>query len=383
MFHKIGLSPIGICYHLVAFLASLVVIAAPGCASAEERYVLAGSAGSARIVMELEGHDEDVRGRYFYQKYRQDIGLSGGWSGAVLTLSARTTGDIMTLRKTRRGYAGTLTTAKARKVPVSLTLGGIRGFGSANVSAAVSGLSDYEQAQLADLAFVPGKTRKNGSRLLRDWREPVSGIEMFRIDGGYARPVIETINASLERRHWEQVSQWFSCEGYDGESGMDISEVRSSYLGDQFVSYAWFASYSCAGTAHPDFGTQGFAFDAKTGRELALEDLLYFGAQPVPAPETTEFYAYRSGVFAPRVVALLSQLYPEEMNTAQGEGGDDECDYSDPSVWNFPSWYLTQDGLYLGAYFARAMRPCDEPDWAVIPWRYLTFRKQETGAAER
>jgi hypothetical protein len=210
---------------------------------------------------------------------------------------------------------------------------------------------------------------------LRDWREPVSGITLFRIESGYPAPVLARINAALARQQWERVSQWFGCEGFDGQSGMDVSEARSPYFSDDFVSYAWFASWSCAGTAHPDFGTQGVTFDARTGHELQLEDLLYFGKPPAPQPGTPAFFDYRGDIFAPRIVSLLGQLYPNEMQPADGEAAEDQCDYADTSVWDFPSWYLTEQGLYLGAYFGRAQRPCDEPDWSVIPWQHLTWRE--------
>lgn len=375
MFHLIAFPPILFRYHAAVLLASLMLLAIPFRAYAEAVQVFEGSAGPARVVMELEATGNEVTGRYFYGKYRLDLGLAGSWSGETLTLAASTSGDSMILRRNRKGLAGSLVTKNGRKVPVNLTPIPIKSASQKAPSAIMPDLSPYEQVQLADLALVRGETRQDGSRVLRNWREPFSGIEMFRIESGYPAAVLDKINAAFERQQWERVSQWFACEGYGGEPGMDISEVRSPYLGDEFVSYAWFVSYSCAGTAHPDFGTQGYTFNAQTGRELVLEDLLYFGAQPVPAAESTEFYTYRTEVFSPRVVALLGQLYPHEMIPAETADAGDECDYADSAVWNFPSGYLTKDGLYLGAYFGRAMRPCDEPAWAVIPWRYLTYPK--------
>jgi hypothetical protein len=50
---------------------------------------------------------------------------------------------------------------------------------------------------------------------------------------------------------------------------------------------------------------------------------------------------------------------------------DDDCDYTDPEVWNFVNWYFTPKGLYVGAYFARVARNCDEPDWSIIPYRIV------------
>lgn len=376
-FHNLGNS-LGVIarYHALALLASLLLLAAP-LRAADASMVYTGTMGSARVVMELDGSGDTVSGRYFYRKYRLDIGLVGGWSGDRLTLLSRSSGDRLDLRRVGAGLAGSLTTKEGRKFPVRLSPVGGPAPPTAGSPSQRADLSPYERHQLADLSLVPGSIRQDGPRTLRDWREPVSGITLFRVESGYPAPVLARINAALERQQWQRVSQWFGCEGFDGQSGMDVSEARAPYLSDDFVSYAWFASWSCAGTAHPDFGTQGVTFDARTGRELRLEDLLYFGELPAPQADTSAFYAYRSEVFAPRVVALLRRLYHQEMQPADGEAAEEQCDYADTSVWDFPSWYLTGQGLYLGAYFGRAQRPCDEPDWSVIPWQHLTWRKKD------
>ncbi|WP_374527643.1 hypothetical protein [Novosphingobium sp.] len=366
-------------YQALALVASLVLLTAPLRAASDDRQVNTGTVGAARVVLELEGSDEDVMGRYFYRKYRLDIGLGGRWSGDRLILESRSSGDRLVLRREGAQLAGALTTKAGRTLPVRLAPAPL----AAGLSAEMGDLAPYERHQLAELSLVPGTIRHDGERTLRDWREPVSGITLFRIESGYPAPVLARINAALARQQWERVSQWFGCEGFDGQSGMDVSEARSPYLSDDFVSYAWFSSWSCAGTAHPDFGTQGVTFDARTGRELQLEDLLYFGKPPAPQPDTSTFFNYRGDIFAPRIVSLLGQLYPNEMQPADGEAEEDQCDYADTSVWDFPSWYLTEHGLYLGAYFARAQRPCDEPDWSVIPWQHLTWHKGDDTRAHR
>lgn len=359
---------------VTALLAMLIALAFPLRAVASEPHVFVGSVGVARVVMELEGDADAVTGRYFYRKYRLDIGLSGVRTKDALVLEARTSGDRIVLRRTRTGMAGTLTTKAGRQLPIKLLPAGPDDAVANPMVAGLTGLSPYQRAQLGGLALVPGKLRQQGPRTLRDWREPVSGLGLFRIEHGYPQPVMDTINAALERQHWEQVANWFSCEGFDGVPGIDIAEERAVFLDDRFVSYAWFSSWSCAGTAHPDFGTQGFTFDAQTGRQLELEDVIYFGKMPPPDADTPAFYAYRSEIFAPKIVELLRKLYPDEMPRSGSETNEDDCDYADPSVWDFPSWYMTKDGLYLGAYFARVQRPCDEPEWSIIPWDHLNRR---------
>jgi len=373
-------------YHALALVASFILLSTSSHASENAPQVYTGMVGSARVVMELEsGVDEEsniVRGRYFYRKYRLDIGLRGSRTDDGLLLDSPTSGDRMTLRSTDTGLSGLLTTKDARRFAVSLSPIGANAAGTDQINDSLTGFSPYEREQIAELAFVAGDIRQVGTGILSNWREPVSGIEMFRVETGYSVAVLDTINATLERQHWERMSQWFTCEGYGGEPGIEISEARAPFLSDEFVSYVWFANWSCAGTAHPDFGNQGHTFDGRTGREMALEDLIYFGDLPLPQKDSAEFYAYRNEVFAPRIVALLGELYPQEMKRAGGETADGDCDYSDAAVWDFPSWYLTNEGLYLGAYFGWAQRSCDSPDWSVIPWQNLAQLKPLVAATD-
>jgi len=63
----------------------------------------------------------------------------------------------------------------------------------------------------------------------------------------------------------------------------------------------------------------------------------------------------------------LKKIIPNEMKSSE----DDRCDYNDPEVWDFPSWHFTEQGLYLGAIFARAARNCDDPEWSIIPYKAI------------
>ncbi len=55
----------------------------------------------------------------------------------------------------------------------------------------------------------------------------------------------------------------------------------------------------------------------------------------------------------------------------QPVAADDDCDYSDTEIWKFPSWYLTDKGLYLGPGFARVARACEYPEWSVLPYEVI------------
>ncbi|WP_333572464.1 hypothetical protein [Sphingomonas sp.] len=354
-------------------LAAAIFTLAPGVAWAGPDQLYQGTVGTARIVMTLSEDKAEVSGQYFYLSSRLDIDLSGAVQGQTLDLESRTTGDKLHL--TRRGTRldGTLTTAKARRLPVSLHAAGTPADLPADLPPK---LSAYERWHLTGLQLTPQKAETINGKTIRWYREALSGIRLFRIESGYAAPALAAVNHALARNQWANVSAWFACTGYEGGPGTDVAEAKRPWLGANHVSYVWNGSWSCAGTAHPDFGTAGYSYDMRTGRELKLDDLLHFGSGPIPAEDSDAWYSYRSKRFAPGVVALLKRYHPEDM-TAPAAGDEDECDYSDPEVWDFPAWALSDKGLWLGAYFARVQRACDAPDWAIIPWSALGLKPGE------
>lgn len=344
-------------FHALAALAALVL---PGTASAQ---LYEGKAGSAPIVLGLDQGDGAPSGRYFYRSTRLDIAFEGERETDELTLDARLTGDKLSLKRAGSGWAGTLTTARGKKLPVAL----VPAAPPPAPMGAPADLDGYDRLQLAGLHLEAGPIERIGTRSLRWYSERLSGTRLFRIESGYAVPALHRINAALTAAQWQHIRNWFGCPGYDGGAGIDMDEAGSVYLDATYVSYAWRTSWGCAGAAHPDFGVQGVIFDARSGAELALDDLLRFGRTPVPPERSDAWYSYRGGAFAEGLVALLKRHHSKEMTAAD----DDGCGYDDSGVWSFPAAYLTPEGLFVAAYFARVARACDAPEWAVIPWREL------------
>ncbi|KRC82512.1 hypothetical protein ASE13_09630 [Sphingomonas sp. Root241] len=341
------------------FAAAMGALAFPVTAAAQ---LYEGKAGNAPIIVELDQGDGAPSGRYFYRSTRLDIALDGERDADALKLNARLTGDSLVLKRAGNGWAGTLTTAKGKTLPIALT--------PATPPAAPVGapadLDGYDRMQLAGLRLEPARTERIGTRTIRWYTERMSGTRLFRIEGGYAAAALHRINAALTATQWEHVRNWFGCPGYEGGAGIDSDEAGPVYLDDSWVSYPWRTSWGCAGAAHPDFGVQGVIFDARTGSEVKLDDLLRFGKTP-PPERSDAWYTYRGGTFATGLVALLKRYHSKQMAASEEDG----CSYDDPGVWSFPQAWLTPDGLFVAAYFARVARACDAPEWAVIPWRAL------------
>ncbi|MCD2323982.1 hypothetical protein LQ953_08155 [Sphingomonas sp. IC-56] len=349
-----------------AFAPALLVAAlASGASHAQTLYE--GTAGPSPIVLELDARSEEPTGRYFYRRTRFDSDLSGERQGETFTLQSRLTQDKLVLKRQGQQLTGTLTTSKGRALPVALR----RATPPPASNGAPGDLDGYARMQLVGLTLLPGATERIGTRTVRWFREPMSGTRLFRIEGGYAPAALRKINTALAETQWRHVQNWFDCPAYGGGAGVEVDDAGKPYLADRFVSYAWQSAWSCSGAAHPDFGTTGITYDARTGDPLKLEDLLRFGDSPPPAEDSNAWYSYRGDHFAPGLVALLTRYHPEEMADPGKDTEEDACNYADPDVWDFPAWYLSAKGLFVSAYFTRVNRACDAPDWAVIPWEAL------------
>jgi hypothetical protein len=351
--------------HLVLALL-LLFVATPALADQVDTYE--GTAGSARIVVGLTDSNGEVSGQYFYRSVRFDIDLSGQWQGSSLALTSAATGDMMNLTRSGTGLVGALTTAKGQKFAVSLRPAAAPAASPADLP---DGVSLYERLRLAGLTLTPQQTQTLNGKTIQWYREPLTGIRLFRLQSGYGAPAMAAINHALAQIQWSDVSTWFQCAGLDGRPGFDSAQADKPWLGPVYVSYVWRSSWTCAGTAHPDAATTGHSFDTRTGHEIGLDEVLPFGGASIPPENSDKWLDYRSKVFAPAVIALLKRDHPAQMAPPKDEDG---CNYSDADVWSFPNWVLTEKGLWLGADFPHVMQPCGDPDWAVIPWSALSPR---------
>lgn len=356
----------------ISTFALLVVITAPLSSSvakdsASAAKVYEGVVGSSPIIMSLERADDSVSGSYFYRTKRFDIELYGDEKNGAIRLESSLTGDKFKFKPDGSGYSGSLTTAKGKTLPVHMKAVE-NGAAGAPPADAGDDLDLYEKLRLSGLELKPQRVEAVSGRMVRWYMEPVSGARLFRIESGYAAPAMDAMNKALARIQWSNVSEYFGCPGSDGGAGVENSEVRNLYLSDAYVSFSIDEAWSCAGAAHPDFGMEGHSFDARTGKEIELDEILKFGNGSVPRKDSEAWLDYRGSVFAHGVIALLKRAHPREM-TKPHDG--DGCDYSNAEVWDFPSWRMTEKGLYLGASFPRVERNCDNPDWSVIPYATL------------
>ncbi|OFJ43350.1 hypothetical protein BJN42_22070 [Pseudomonas koreensis] len=378
-----------------AVLFSLI----PSVHADDGRRVFTGTLGKMPIVVELNITQQDeVTGRYFYEKYHRDLPLSGALQNSTLTLTEGNNryGDdkplsTLELEETGSGWQGEWKSPQGKKLPVKLIEARLSAPTSSTLPfiAALPYSEPYEYLRLQGLKLKPAKKENFMGYDLQWWTEPETKISLFSVESGLSKDDQQRVNQQLLGRLWSEVISYHGCQLQGGENVEFMQQVQPKMISPAVVSLNVSTSYYCGG-AHPDFGDSPLNIDVKTGHPLSLEDVLWVGEgkpllhaerdslgdEPLSKDESNARYQYVSKELVPWVIKQFTALYPTEMKTPTG---DDDCNFQDESIWGTSPWYFTEKGLYLGAYFARVQRSCDRPDWSILPYSLV---KQHPGAVK-
>ena len=378
-----------------AVLFSLI----PSVHADDGRRVFTGTLGKMPIVVELNITQQDeVTGRYFYEKYHRDLPLSGALQNSTLTLTEGNNryGDekplsTLELEETGSGWQGEWKSPQGKKLPVKLIEARLTAPTSSTLPfiAALPYSEPYEYLRLQGLKLKPAKKENFMGYHLQWWTEPETKISLFSVESGLSKDDQQRVNQQLLGRLWNEVISYHGCQLQGGENVEFMQQVQPKMISPAVVSLNISTSYYCGG-AHPDFGDSPLNIDVKTGHPLSLEDVLWVGEgnpllhaerdslgdEPLSKDESNARYQYVSKELVPWVIKQFTALYPTEMKTPTG---DDDCNFQDESIWGTSPWYFTEKGLYLGAYFARVQRSCDRPDWSILPYSLV---KQHPGAVK-
>ena len=376
-----------------AVLFSLI----PSVHADDGRRVFTGTLGKMPIVVELNITQQDeVTGRYFYEKYHRDLPLSGALQNSTLTLTEGNNryGDdkplsTLELEETGSGWQGEWKSPQGKKLPVKLIEARLTAPTSSTLPliAALPYSEPYEYLRLQGLKLKPAKKENFMGYDLQWWTEPETKISLFSVESGLSKDDQQRVNQQLLGRLWNEVISYHGCQLQGGENVEFMQQAQPKMISPAVVSLNISTSYYCGG-AHPDFGDSPLNIDVKTGHPLSLEDVFWVGKgtpilhaerdslgdKPLSTDESNARYQYVSKELVPWVIKQFTALYPTEMKKPTG---DDDCNFQDESIWGTSPWYFTEKGLYLGAYFARVQRSCDSPDWSILPYSLI---KQHPGA---
>ncbi|MFJ2714903.1 hypothetical protein ACIOZM_29245 [Pseudomonas sp. NPDC087346] len=383
----------------LATCAAVLFSLTPSVHADDGRRVFTGTLGKMPIVVELNTTQQDeVTGRYFYEKYHRDLPLSGALQNSTLTLTEGNNryGDdkplsTLKLEETGNGWQGEWQSPKGKKLPVKLTEAKLPAPTSATLPfiAALPNGEPYEYLRLLGLKLKPAKKENFMGYDLQWWTEPETKISLFSVESGLSKDDQQRVNQQLLGRLWNEVISYHGCQLQGGENVEFMQQAEPKMISPAVVSLNISTSYYCGG-AHPDFGDSPLNIDVKTGHPLSLEDVFWVGKgtpilhaerdspgdKPLSEAESDARYQYESKELVPWVIKQFTALYPTEMKKPTG---DDDCNFQDESIWGTSPWYFTEKGLYLGAYFARVQRSCDSPDWSILPYSVV---KQHPGAVK-
>ena len=348
------------------------------------RHVFTGTLGKMPMVVELNTTQQDeVTGRYFYEKYHRDLELSGSLQDSTLNLVEGNNryGDdkplpTLKLKSTDNGWQGEWQNPKGKKLPVQLTEAKLPAPTATTLPFIATLPKDdpYEYLRLQGLKLKPEKKENFMGYDLQWWTEPESKISLFSVESGYTKEEQQRINNHLLGRLWTEVISYHACMLQGGENAEQWQSVAPTFLSPDVVSLNINTGYDCGG-AHPDVGNSPINLNAHTGEAIKLEDVLGVGRE---GSSTGDGKDSQSDVFVQWLIKQFTSLYPNEMKKP-AEGDEDSCDYTDENVWVVSDWYFTAKGIYLGPYFPRVQRGCDEPEWTILPYSVV---KQHPGAVK-
>ena len=372
---------------------SLVMLLVIFCSSAnagEGRRIFTGTLGKMPIVMEVQtAAPTNISGRYFYQKYRKDIALSGVMQGATLVLNEgeQPYGDEKPLPQIHlnieTGKAwGEWSNDQGKTLKIELTEAELPAISAGTLPylAKLYDAEPYEYLRLQGMNLKQGKTQTFQGYSLQWWSEPQTKTAFFEIVSGYTPEVRDRINKLLLGRLWQEVVEYYGCFSAGG-GAYYLQTVKPLLITPKVISISVGTEAYCGG-AHPDYSDAYINIDAQNGKPVTLEDVLWVGqGKPLHYEErnseqsaevSAAYSEYRNNEFAPWLVAQLRQLYPEEMQPVP----DDNCTYGEQDHWDYPTWYFAENGIKFGPSFSHADAPCAFVDWSVLPYSVI---KQNPG----
>lgn len=350
--------------------------------------VYKGTIGKYPIVFEImQDEYHDYQARYYYTSSKAEIYLQAGktktdfFVEAGQVVSKKETFTLVASEKGKK-LKGKWSNTPNKTLPVELTQVDPA---TVKLNKPYSSMVNLKKNQLFEcmrinnLVFKKIKEENWYENTVLEWYdEPLSKISFFRIKSTDKAVDLDKLNKRLEEIHVDKVVAFVDCEGNGPRGGEYGFSGSLSYLSAQLISIYYTEGYYCGG-AHPDGGGGGITIDLKTNKELALSHLYWFSDKSRYVENISDNQDENMNDFNETWAEVVKKHYPDKMTPA----GMDDCDYSDPYNWSKYTWYLTQDGLFVGAYFPRVIRTCDlYEEWPVIPYKdlekYRVNQKQYT-----
>lgn len=334
-----------------------------------------GTVGKLPINLQLSPDGADLSGTYFYQKTIIEIPFNGTKKGTAVELTTysdmeedASKSEHFHLKAAGTGFKGTWV-KNGKTLPVVLT----------QLTAAELKCPRIENNPLLQtMEREPiSEVKINLFRLksldsisyvdhvkLRFFRETHTNLDLFRIDSGLPQAQLDFANQLLERVHIQQYLGYGECSfgGINFEYGFSTSDYC---ITPGFMSFLVSGGEYCGG-AHPNYYSYAVNADLDQKKELLNTDFF------IPIADSTAEVQVATTSLTNWQLLLMEHFRhtnPEEMAYDENSDVYDDCGYGNPDVWEYVGDYMiTHEGLRVLMTFPHALTPCNDPDWAVIPY---------------
>jgi hypothetical protein len=223
-------------------------------------------------------------------------------------------------------------------------------------------LDSYDAYRISKINLTKGKIEKTSKNVSIDWfLEKELGISFFRLRSLNKKLKVDSLNVALETMHLGLIQNYFRHRPDRKELNVSAEIL---YLTKDLISFK-IISNSVFKAQNPSKSQQLVTLDIKSGKQIDLESLVWFGKKTEKRPSANDVqatYEYRKYVFAPKIFSMLKTLYPDKMKNTV-------CGLNKVDTWAVPAYAVTKKGLLLGFF---PSGNCSILDWAIIPYKSLT-----------
>lgn len=186
-----------------------------------------------------------------------------------------------------------------------------------------------------------------------------SGLQRISFISGYSKKGLLKINARLDSIFFSDLYDHLSLKPAFIALDMDFS---ISFMNESFIVLHVETTFS--GGAHPDFGSDHYVIDIKTGELLYFYDFFkYHKNQEIDKNDQYSFYEDSPA-------HAIIEDYIGETNYPDDGTEKSDCQYYIPNL-KMKNIYPKADGLCIPAKFIRAGRACDNDCAVFIPYKKI------------
>lgn len=175
-------------------------------------------------------------------------------------------------------------------------------------------------------------------------KEAYTGLSLFRVKGA------NKVNERLHELHQNFCLTYCACQSI--LSLTLKSEVYS--INNNLISFCLHSSNSCI-TEEVYEESQFYTWECRTGNDVRLENLFYWGEGAIPMYQSKEWFDYRYTIFAKQLLHTMVVV---------------EACLRSEQFWQFPSWYVEGNEIVFMP-FSSFLTDCDLKSRVYVPLELL------------